>query len=206
MDFRTIIFLMCLTLMSCAVPKAVEEHHYHHYEADTAAVRAQVDRQLTSWQREMQSVVSVAVTQQLTQQQQHENQRETINELITVTTDSLGRTMRQEQRTISRDITRELQQQEQRIMQEYEARLRVAVDSVGSIYQQRYDSLASRISQLDTTLVKKTPVGDSDRRFKNVGYVLVVLFCILYLALFLWGCRNYWWPTVQKLLSFLTKR
>lgn len=184
--------LFCLFLGSCTVPKAVEEHHHHHYEADTLSVRAQVDRQLTSWHEEMTQFFTERLEQFSSQMQQSEHQQETISELITVTTDSVGRSIRQEQRTITRDITRELQQQEQRLTREYEARLRVVVDSVNDIYQQRYDSLASHVSQLDSTLVKKTPVGDCrpwyQRLWSSVRNVLIGIV----IAIVAWLTRRWW--------------
>jgi hypothetical protein len=184
----------------CTTTRSVEHHHHHTYEADTAAVHAQVDRQLTSWHEDMQAVVSVAVSQQLTQQQQHEHQQETITELITVSTDSVGRTIRQEQRTITRDITRELQQQEQRLTQEYEARLRVVVDSVNDTWSERFDSLASHISQMDSTFVKKTPVGDTRPWYRRLWDYLQILFFGFAPILFLYLTRRLWWPPLKRLV------
>lgn len=145
--------LICAAMGSCTTPRAVEEHHHHHYEADTMAVHAQVDRQLTSWHEEMTQFFNERLEQFSSQMQQSEHQQETITELITVTTDSVGRSIRQEQRTITRDITRELQQQEQRITRELEEQLRVVVDSVNDAWQSRYDSLASHVARLDSATV-----------------------------------------------------
>lgn len=198
MTYRILLPLSCLILMGCTTPRAVEEHHHHYYEADTLAVKAQVDRQLSSWHEEMQSVVSAAVTQQLTQQQQSEHQQETVTELITVTTDSLGRSMRQEQRTITRDITREMQQQEQRLTQEYEARLRVVVDSVSDIWQQRFDSLASHQTSDIDHQSSSTPVGDTRPWYQRWRDNLRILFFGFVAALVLYLTRRLWWPLVKK--------
>ena len=149
--------LICAVMGSCTTPRAVEEHHHHHYEADTMAVKAQVDRQLTSWHEEMTQFFNERLEQFSSQMQQSEHQQETISELITVTTDSVGRSIRQEQRTISRDITRELQQQEQRLTREMQAQLRVVVDSVNDVWQQRFDSLASHVEQLDSAYISHQP-------------------------------------------------
>lgn len=153
--------LICAAMGSCTTPRAVEEHHHHHYEADTMAVKAQVDRQLTSWHEEMTQFFTERLEQFSSQMQQSEHQQETISELITVTTDSVGRTIRQEQRTITRDITRELQQQEQRITRELEEQLRVVVDSVNDVWQQRFDSLASHLTSDISHQTSSTPVGDT---------------------------------------------
>lgn len=174
----------------CTTPRAVEEHHHHHYEADTMAVRHQVDSQLTSWHEEMTQYFNQRLEQFSASMTSSENQKETISELITETTDSLGRKVRQEQRTISRDITRELQQQEQRITQEYEARLRVVIDSVNGIYQQRYDSLASHVAQMDSTFVKKTPVGDTRPWYQRLWDNFRIAFVCMLIAAVLWFTRR----------------
>lgn len=152
--------LICL-ITGCTVPKAVEEHHHHHYETDTAAVSRQVDERLTSWHTEMEAFFRERLEQFVSQQQQSEHQHETIHETVTVSLDSLGREIRQEQRTISRDISRELQTIEQHLTREYESRLHSTVDSLDSAWRMRYDSLQARVAQMDSMLVTKTPVGDA---------------------------------------------
>lgn len=172
-----VLILFIGLLSGCTVPKAVEEYHHHHYEVDTAAVSRQVDARLTSWHTEMEAFFSERLEQFAKQQQQSEHQHETIHETVTVSIDSLGREIRQEQRTISRDISRELQTIEQHITREYESRLRSTVDSIDSAWQQRYDSLAARVAQVDSTLVTKTPVGDARPWYRRwwdaIQYILI---------------------------------
>ncbi len=197
MTYRILFPLSCLILIGCTTPRAVEEHHHHHYEADTMAVHAQVDSQLTQWHEEMTQYFQQRLEQYTSQQQQSEHQQETITELITVTTDSIGREVRQEQRTISRDITRELQLVEQRMTQEYEARLHSAIDSVNSSWQQRFDSLASHVAQMDSTLTKKTPVGDGrpwyQRWWDNPRAIIIAAI----IAAVLWFTRKWWLKLVR---------
>lgn len=190
----------------CTTPRAVEEHHHHHYEADTMAVRHQVDSQLTSWHEEMTKLFYQKLEQYTSSWSSREGEKETISELITETTDSLGRKVRQEQRTISRDITRELQQQEQRITQEYEARLRVAIDSVNGIYQQRYDSLASHVAQMDSTFVKKTPVGDTRPWYQRLWDNFRIAFVCLLIAAVLWATRKWWMKLLSRLFGEKSSR
>lgn len=175
---------MCALLAGCGTPRMVEEHHHHHYEADTAAVQKQIDSQLTQWHSEMQQFFSDRLEQFTSQQQQSEQQHETIQETVTETVDSLGRKVRQEQRTISRDVTRELLLTEQRLTRELENRLQCAVDSMDSCWQMKYDSLAARVAVSDSSSLSKTPAGDNrplmDRIWDKalwfgVGVVVVLL-------------------------------
>ena len=184
--------LLCMLMGSCTTPRAVEEHHHHHYEADTAAVRAQVDAQLSSWHEDMTQYFQQKMEQYTSQQQQSEHQQETITETVTETVDSLGNKIRQEQRTITRDITRELQQQEQRITQEYEQRLIHAIDSVSALWSQTYDSLSSHLTSDISHQTSSTPVGDTrpwyQRLWDNFRNILIaaVLLAIILLTRPLW--------------------
>lgn len=155
------IILLCALLAGCSTPRVVEEHHHHHYQADTAAVYEQTEKQLSQWHSEMQQFFTDRLEQFTSQQQQSEHQQETIQETVTETVDSLGRKVRQEQRTISRDVTRELLLTEQRLTRELENRLQCTVDSMDSCWQQRYDSLAARVTVSDSSSVSKTPAGDN---------------------------------------------
>jgi hypothetical protein len=109
----------------------------------------------------MDSAWSERVNQYVSQQQQSEQQHEVITETVTTTLDSLGREIRQEQRTISRDITREQQVIEQRLTREFESRLHSAISKLDSSWQSRYDSIQSSMVREDSTSMEKTPVGGS---------------------------------------------
>lgn len=182
MFLSALVILAVVSLLSgCATPKAVEEHHHHHYESDTMAVQALVDRRLSSWHEEMTQYLTQRLEQTVNQQQQTEQQHETVTETVTETVDSIGRRIRQEQRTISRDITREMQQVEQRMAQEVQAQLRTAIDSVSNVWQQRYDSLSSRVAAADSVSSATTPVAVENpsawQRF--VRKLLDLLICVV---------------------------
>ena len=191
-----LIGLTVFLLMGCAAPKAVEEHHHHHYEADTAAVRAQVDRHLQSWHAQVDSSWHERISQYLSQQQSSEHQQETVTETVTESVDSLGRKIRQEQRTISRDITRELQSVEQTLTSEYESRLQSVTDSLDSAWSQRYDSLSARVAQMDSTLVTKTPVGDARPWYQRWRDALAYIFIGAVLACVIWLLIKKFKPTL----------
>lgn len=187
---RYFVFVTILAVLaSCGTPRAVEEHHHHHYEADTASVQKQVDAQLSRWHTDMQQFFSEQLEQIISQQQQSEQQKETIHETVTETVDSLGRHVRQEQRTINRDVTREILLTQQHITRQLENRLQCSIDSIDSLWQLRYDSLSVRVSEADSSSVSKVPVGDNrplmDRIWDKVvwfgvGVVVVLVFLFSY--------------------------
>lgn len=189
-----VLYIFC----GCTTPRAVEEHHHHHYKADTMAVKSQVDRHLQSWHQQIDSAWKERISQYFSQQQQSEQQHETITETVTESVDSLGRKIRQEQRTISRDISRELQTIEQTITREYEMRLQSVVDSIDSTWQQRYDSLSARVSQMDSTLIKKTPVADDNRPwYRKLWDRLQWLVIGAVVAAAAWISRKWWYKRIK---------
>jgi len=191
---------VCALFNSCSTPRVVEEHHHHHYEADTLAVRAQVDRQLTNWHEESEAWLHQAFSEQSSLWSSHEDQKEVITETVTVSLDSLGREIRTEQRTISRDITRELQQQEQRITQEYEARLRACIDSASQYWHQQFDSLASHItSTIDHQTSSKPSAIDARPWYQRWWDALRWILLGAVLGIGLWVTRKWWLKLIKPI-------
>lgn len=171
---------LSFVLGGCTTPKAVSQHEHHTYEVDTMAVKAMVDRHLGTWRQQMDSAWWERISQFTTQQQQSEHQQETITETVTTTLDSLGREIRQEQRTITRDITREQQILEQRLVREIEKRLQTVTDSLDASWQQRYDSLQARVAQRDSLSVSQTPVVNSSPWYDRLlCYVLTFVLAVV---------------------------
>jgi hypothetical protein len=193
--------IVVLFFMGCTTPKVIEQHHHHYQQADTAAIEAVVDRTTKSWREEMDSAFHAFENKYTASLTSNESEKEVITELITVSTDSVGRTLRTEQRSISRDITRELLQQEERITREFEARLSVVVDSVNDIWQMRYNSLAAHVATLDSlsnishpTSAVTTPLFQ--RWWQKIKDHLLAI-CI---ALILINTCPIWLPWIKKLL------
>lgn len=155
--------LLCVLIGSCATPKAVERTEHHSAEADTMAIQSAVDVRMSSWYERMDSLFSQRIRQYTEQQSSQSQERELISETITTTTDSLGRAVRQEQRTISRDIQREQQLAVRRLEQEMDISLQKALDRQDSIWQQRLEAVTAHWDQSDSTHQSATPVPQDSR-------------------------------------------
>lgn len=189
-----IVMFLTNIFCGCTVPRAVEEHHHHHYEADTLAVKSLVDRHVQSWHQQIDSAWREHVSQYLSQQSQSEQQHETVTETITESVDSLGRKIRQEQRTISRDISRELMTIEQQLTRTYELRLQQTVDSIDSVWQSRYDAIQTHWEQTDSTSLSKTPVAQDSRPWykKLWDAIAYILIGVVLAAAAIWISRSWW--------------
>ena len=188
-----VVIALVSIFMGCTTPRAVEEHHHHHYEADTMAVKAQVDSHLQSWHQQIDSAWSERISQYTSQFSSQSDEREVTNEIITTATDSLGRVIRQEQRTISRSMVNSQWSMVNSLTREYESRLHYAVDSLDSVWQQRYDSLKTHWEQTDSASVQKTPVSQDNRPwYRKLWDRLQWLIIGAVVAAAAWFSRRWW--------------
>jgi hypothetical protein len=143
----------------CSTPKVIEHHHHHYEQADTLAIQSRIDRALNSWHEQMDSSWRQSWKEYSASLFRSEDEKEHITETITTYIDSLGREVRQEQRTTDRSLSKMQQQTEQRLTREFETRLSVAVDSVNDLWQQRFDALQSHLEKSDSTSNSVQPAG-----------------------------------------------
>lgn len=160
----SILFMLAAILLtSCSTPKTVVEHHHHYQEVDTQAVCAIVDRHMGGWHEEMEQAISVAIQSQQTEMTSDEQQKERITETITTWVDSLGRTMRQEQRTTERDISKLQRLLEQRIATQYEQRLMQVTDSLNEAWQAKFEESYTHWAEMDSTYQSAIPAAEDNR-------------------------------------------
>lgn len=199
---RTLFYTLAATLMlaCCATPKAVEHHHHHSEQADTMAVKSQVDRLMTSWRTQIDSSLRQRMEEYSASWLSHDDEKEKVTETITTFVDSLGREVRQEQRTTERSLSRLQQQTEQRLTREMETRLSTAIDSINSVWQQRFDALQTHWEQNDSTHVKETPVAGAAlpwyKRWWQTVKDYLLMAAILALLVITW---KWWSPLLRKM-------
>ena len=191
--------ILCVLLGSCTTPKIIDRTEHHHSAIDTLSIQAAVDARMTSWHERMDSLFRERISQSSSEQHSSTDQKELITETVTTTTDSLGRAVRQEQRTISRDLHQEQQQIALRIEREMESRLQTALDRQDSIWQQRLDAALSHREQTDSIHNTVTPAAQDNRPwYRRCADHLQWLAIGIVLAAALWITRR-WWLGVFRL-------
>lgn len=184
----------------CTTPKAIENHHHHYEEADTLAIQARIDRGMKIFRDQMDSSWRQRMEEYSASMTSNEDQKEKVTETITTFVDSLGREVRQEQRTTERSLSRMQQQTEQRLSREFEQRISVVVDSVNDIWQQRFNALQTHFEQTDSTHVKETPATKTELPwYKRWWQTLKDYLLIAGIALLIIATRRIWWPWCKKL-------
>lgn len=182
-----------ILLGSCAAPKAIDRAEHHHVAIDTLSLQAAVDARMQSVTTLFDSLFRERVSQSSAEQHSSTDQKELITETVTTTTDSLGRSVRQEQRTISRDLHQEQQQIARRIEREMESRLQTALDRQDSIWQHRLDIALSHREQTDSARHTATPVPQDNRPwYRRWADHLQWLIIGVVFAAALWITRRWW--------------
>ena len=197
-----VLLLMALVSLftSCAAPKAIDRTEHHHAAIDTAALHSAVDARLQSLTARLDSLFRERAVSSSMALYHSADQKELITETITTTTDSMGRAVRQEQRTISRDLHHQQQQLALRIEREMESRLQTALTLHDSIWQQRLDAALSHREQTDSTRHTVTPAPQDNRPwYRRWADHLQWLAVGIILAVALWITRR-WWRIFLKYL------
>lgn len=180
-------------LMGCTTPKIIEQHHHHYEQADTLAIQARIDHALNSWHEQMDSSWRQRMDEYSASWFSHDDQKETITETILTWTDSLGREMRQEQRTTDRSLSKMQQQTEQRLTREFELRLSVVVDSVNDLWQQKFSALQAHLEKIDSTSVQRgSPASENLPWYKRWWQTLKDYLLIAAIILILLATRRIW--------------
>lgn len=200
--FITLLLSFVISLLTgCSTPKIIEQHHHHYEQADTLAVQAQVDKHLNSWHAQMDSSWRQSWQEYSASLVSNEDQKEKVTETITTFVDSLGREVRQEQRTTERSLSRMQQQTEQRLTREFEQRLSVVTDSLNDIWQQRFNALQTHFEQTDSASVKETPATKTElpwykRWWQTLKDYLLMAGIVLLIII---ATSRIWWPWCKKL-------
>lgn len=193
-----------LFFTSCNTPKVIEQHHHHYQQTDTAAIEARIDRSTKSWRNEMDSAFRAFENKYTASWTANESEKEIITETMTTWIDSLGREVRQEQRVTNRDISKQQQMTEERITREYEARLRVVVDSVSNLWSMRYDSLAAHVATLDSLSSithQPSPIDTGTRWYQRWWRKIKDHLLTICIVLILVNTCPLWLPWIKKLFS-----
>jgi hypothetical protein len=175
-------------------------------QADTLAVQAMVDKHLNSWHEQMNSSWRQRMDEYTASMTSNEDQKEKVTETITTYVDSLGREVRQEQRTTERSLSRMQQQTEQRLTSEFELRISTAIDSINDLWQSKFNTLQAHWEKTDSTAVKETTATNSELPWYNRWWQSLKdrLLAVAIIALLLMT-RNIWLPWCINLFRRIWK-
>lgn len=107
-----------LTLTGCATTKEEHQHTTHVVEADTLSHQAQHDSHAQQQTADIDSIVTASIWAAMQEFVRQEQEHEVTTETLTETIDSLGRIIRQSQKTTDRTLSRqEIERQQEQLQQ-----------------------------------------------------------------------------------------
>lgn len=191
------VVIVIAMLSSCAPTKIIDRTETVKVGIDSTRVAQLVESSIKSLNQRIDSAMHAVTTQISTQQESEEQQRERITETITSWTDSLGRQFRQEQRTTDRDISKQQRLREERLVQEMETRLQLAITEHDSIWNARLEELRTHFERTDSIAEKKLSGKAAESWWDKLDSKLhLVLIIVLIVVLVL--TRKIWLPLVRR--------
>lgn len=196
--------IAAITLLSCASTKHSFDQTETH-ASDSASATTIIQGGVGQTTINTDSIVSVILAHVTQQQTSSEQQQEHITETVTSYIDSLGREVRQEQRTIDRDITRQQEQRFQQWQQQQEQRIASEYARIDSLYAMFHQFNTSSQSDSLSTHATEEPVKTLTwwgRVEQWVGRraILIIGLLILFFAL------SRFYPTLFSVLKKLIKK
>ena len=189
-------------MTSCATQRQQHEHQSHVIQVDTLVTETQHDIHSSQHRQNIDSLVSEAVSRAMQEYQKTEQEHEVTTETLTETIDSLGRVVRQQQKTTDRTISRqELMRQEQQI-QELKINLQRHIEIQDSAWSAKFSQFETHLKDsLDQVIDKQSTTNAAPvtswwkRMWHNLEMILigVIVACALFVT------RKFWLPWLKRL-------
>ena len=143
--------LMVLSLVACASTKEFHQQHTHTVDIDTLAAEAKTDSHTQQQVESIDSIVTASVWAAMQEFVKTEQEREKITETITTFIDSLGREVRQEQRTTDRSVSRQEQQHREEQLEQTISSLHQRLEVMDSEWHERLQRIEATVRDATVT-------------------------------------------------------
>ena len=203
--FMFVILLVLLAIVSlftsCAsVQKTEHEQQTHVVTTDSAGTETSHAGQVTDQKVNVDSIITAILQRTREEFARQEQEHEVTTETLTETIDSLGRIVRQSQKTTDRTLSRQEQQRIERLEQTFEQQIHQAILSHDSLWNDRFsqyqasmtDSL-SRIRDMQLQRTASNPITWWQNLQIVVGRLAMIAIAVL-LALWLLRKKLPWIP------------
>lgn len=186
---------------SCATKKELHEHQTHVVVADTLAQEARHDSHTNHQTSNIDSLVTASVWAAMQEFVRQEHEHEVTTETLTETIDSLGRVVRQQQKTTDRTLSRQELQRQQEQLQQLSTQLHRRLSAMDSAWSDRMSRFESHLrDSLNHELSKQTETSGApaltwwQRLWQWLKGILAgVAICgAIYLT------RRFWQPLIKR--------
>lgn len=199
--YITLAIFICGLFGSCATKKELHEHHQHTVVADTLVQEARHDSHTNHQTSNIDSLVTASVWAAMQEFVRQEQEHEVTTETLTETIDSLGRIVRQQQKTTDRTLSRQELQRQQEQLQQVASQLHRQLSAMDSTLSDRMSRFESHLrDSLNSELSKQTETSGApalswwQKTWAWLkGIIVGVIICgALYLT------RRFWLPLIKR--------
>lgn len=156
---RWILWALCLMMVGCATQKETHQHTTHVIEADTLAKEAQHDSHVQQTAQQIDSIVTASVWAAMQEWSSSQMEHEVTTETLTETIDSLGRIIRQSQKTTDKTLSKQELQRQTEQLQQISTDLHRHIEQLDSAWSSRFstmethlrDSLSAQLDKVSNT-------------------------------------------------------
>ena len=143
--YITIVIFVCGLFGSCATKRELHEHQTHVVVADEQAQEARHDGHHQQTAVDIDSLVTASVWAAMQEFVRQEQEHEVTTETLTETIDSLGRIVRQQQKTTDRTLSRQELQRQQEQLQQLSTQLHQRLEAMDSAWSDRISRYESHL-------------------------------------------------------------
>ena len=145
---------MLVIISGCASEREVHQHH--SVSADSSAVALQHSGGVVQQQVNVDSIVQSQLHRLMAEYQASQQEHEITTETLTETIDSLGRVIRQQQRTTDRTISKQEYERRQEELQQVAVQLHAEMQRQDSIWNDRLDSVSKSLrDSISTAIIQR---------------------------------------------------
>ncbi len=200
---KRLIFLFCIALLTgCAVQKEQHEHQTHVINADSLVTETRHDGHSLQHRQDIDSLVAQLVQTALQEYQKTEQEHEVTTETLTETIDSLGRVIRQQQRTTDRTLSRQEQSRQEQAIREMRASLQRHIERQDSAWAEKFARFESHLrDSLDRVADKQqlTNAAPALSWWQRLWHNLWMIAAGVVTAGVLFATRRLWMPLLRRL-------
>ena len=199
--YITLVIFVCGLFGSCATKRELHEHQTHVVVADEQAQEARHDGHARQTAVDIDSLVTASVWAAMQEFVRQEQEHEVTTETLTETIDSLGRIVRQQQKTTDRTLSRQELQRQQEQLQQLSTDLHRRLSAMDSTVSDRISRFESHLrDSLNHELSKQTETNAApaltwwQRMWQWLKGILAgVAICgAIYLT------RRFWLPLIKR--------
>ena len=194
---------MAVMMIGCATKQELQEQDVRTIVSDMLATQQQSETHVTQQTTNVDSIISVVWQRTMDEMSRQEQEHEITTETLTETIDSLGRVVRQSQKTTDRTTSKQEQQRIESLQKTMQQQISQAITEQDSVWSERFAQYQQHISDslaAQRSLIKQSDTGKAVSWWAKTWAWLKGIVIGLGIAALLMLTRRFWrgWIPIGK--------